>query len=286
MEYEDKLKVNKNIILMNGAKIVKEENTETALAAVTGTMPHMDSVTGYFVPETQDVSNQRWNDYLGGNSIALQNAIQADSKSIGLRKSPKGYGQLTTPEPLTLYAVMKLASSEAADGLCYALCKGVRPSTITRMAFNIISYGNKFNFASGDNDCQINGDLFNYHVMCAVRDGDNAITSSFCDGEYIAQTSFPVKMGTYKGYYTLNEEEYWAGQSPKNDPKDIDYLALIFCSSAHSPEQIKANSDWLYKKYISEEPMPDFPKGLRVYKDIVLMNGAKIYNEDGTEYFN
>lgn len=58
-----------------------------------------------------------------------------------------------------------------------------------------------------------------------------------------------------------------------------------FQMSAINTNNYNLQSDryiWLWKDVV--EAPPEAPKGIRIYKDIILMNGAKIYNEDGTEY--
>lgn len=48
-------------------------------------------------------------------------------------------------------------------------------------------------------------------------------------------------------------------------------------------EESKDFYQWLFDdRYIYNPPA----KAIKIYKDIILMNGAKIYNEDGTEYFS
>lgn len=249
------------------------------------TMPHMDGVTGYFVPETQDVSNQVWRDMLGGNSITLNGAIQSE-KAVGLRENPHSWGQLNIEEPIIIYIIVKYENDTLISRMSVppVLTKGVYSQNQQGYyAFNVRGDKNlEFWTASGNNDALINNsDTTSFHVMCIAKTGDNSKILTYLDGNYVSSTPNPTKMGSYKGFYMLNNISHWT--TPGVDyPWNFDYLMLAFGTQAHSAEQIKANSEWLYKNYISEEPDPY--KGLKVYKDIILMDGAKILNEDGTEY--
>lgn len=277
---------------MNGAKIEKGESARMALESErnVSTMPHMDGVAGYFVPETQDVSNQVWRDMLGGNSITLNGAIQA-GKAIGLRENPHSWGQLYIEEPVIIYIIVKYANDTLINKTSVppVLTKSVYDqSQQGYYAFNV--RGNKslaFWVSSGNNDAVINrSDTASFHVMCIAKTGNNSKISTYLDGDYAASTTNPAKMGSYKGFYMLNNMSHWTTSGTIDFPWNFDYLMLGFGTQAHSAEQIKANSEWLYNKYISEEPdpVPDPYKGIKIYKDIILMNGAKILNEDGTEY--
>lgn len=74
---------------------------------------------------------------------------------------------------------------------------------------------------------------------------------------------------------------YWTSAIGANGQTDNPKATLSKYEQAITTEEDKDFYEWLFdERYIYSNQT----KRIKIYKDIILMNGAKIYNEDGTEY--
>lgn len=207
----------------------------------TETMPHMDGVSGYFLVENAD--GRLWrNQLLLTDVISFTNdiVINEDAAHIHAGCSGNYYGLA----PRIIYLVLKsngISTNSTFGSTVFVLAD--------RLKFMYLkeARGGGFGFSDGSADIVINPPpklSTEYQVVALAIDGSQI--SLFIDGEKLATTTISPLSDT-----TLYNTKFATKKGSSIDSDgDYNMRFYAFGVSPHTDEQIKANSEWLMKKYL------------------------------------
>lgn len=217
-----------------------------SFSAVSGgadTMPVMNGITGYFVPESLNIKSGLWENclYNTDNNIVLTGgAIEGNS----LRLTPEDHGLFTAlSEPNIIYAVVRLNSDYSETVNCI-LTKGAKNAD-PGFGFNFLASENHIFYSSAAYDIYSDQDAGQYAVYSAVR--ENSKATFYING--VRRTSTVQSYtGNYENTFYLNYESF--GGTLLDTPSDLSFIMCAFGAEPHTAEQIALNSEWLLRRYV------------------------------------
>lgn len=211
-------------------------------------MPVTAGLVGYFDYKRQCTATL-WANRLGGENIAITGSATLNSDCLRL---PKGvYGEfVSSQEQEIIYCVYRTTQKTSSTGSVLAgwqhiVSKWFGTNT-DKVAF-CISTTPENTIAATSNNYSAVSTVTSYnewHIAVAVR--VNSTTAAlYVDGVHIGD--FAAVIGNYKGSYYLSRI--------RNDAYDVitsipvEYKMAAFGGTAHTAEQIAANTAWLKKYY-------------------------------------
>ncbi|MDE6031107.1 MAG: hypothetical protein K2G32_05750 [Oscillospiraceae bacterium] len=217
-------------------------------------MPDMSGITGYFIPPKISAESGRWENYLDGNDMILENGY-AEKIDDTLHICAGHGGTLNTPLPLTIYAVFRLAVPYSQTTYAPIITKGISRDG-DMLAFDLFSVGSANRICLNTNGCDIESDINSreFHVVCGVAGGSEAEKGMdlYVDGVLAEATkaagtvNYIADQSAYTGTYYINGK---VRGSTTTKATDVFYKMCAFGPQKHTPEQVALNSAWLISKY-------------------------------------
>lgn len=222
------------------------------------TMPFMDGIFSYFVPENILIEDRVWKNALPYQaSIQLVGDLSKMSLDDGLHLNSGAYGQIQSEQPNVIYAICKLTSN--ADKIASALVsKGLHT--------NCQPVGKDFSLYGYDTDAATNyaneyvysfgvyGDTTNvikkvsslkYTVCCMIRTG--TVAKLYCNGELIMTHQVASDFSaSYNSYMYINTEVRDTSINKFNSDGVYKFLAF---GRSFDENAVIQNSQWLMQKY-------------------------------------
>lgn len=222
------------------------------------TMPFMDGVFSYFVPENILIEDRVWKNAIPYQaSIQLVGDLSKMSLDDGLHLNSGAYGQIQSEQPNVIYAICKLTSN--ADKIASALVsKGLHT--------NCQPVGKDFSLYGYDTDAATNyaneyvysfgvyGDTTNvikkvsslkYTVCCMIRTG--TVAKLYCNGELIMTHQVASDFSaSYNSYMYINTEVRDTSINKFNSDGVYKFLAF---GRSFDENAVIQNSQWLMQKY-------------------------------------
>ena len=217
-------------------------------------MPDMSGITGYFISEKISAANGYWENYLSGNDIMLESGY-TEKIDDTLHICAGHGGTLSTPLPLTIYAVFRLAAPYSQTTYAPIITKGISRDG-DALAFDLFSVGSANQICLNTNGCDIESGINSreFHVVCAVA-GDSEANKGmnlYVDGVLTEQikaagaVNYIADYSAYTGTYYINGKVRGSSDTKSTDAF---YKMCAFGTQKHTPEQIALNSAWLINKY-------------------------------------
>lgn len=239
--------------------------------------PETEGLLAYY--NASSFKGTSWTDLSGnGNTMSFygshkENIKLIDTDAVRFTSKSRGKCSIST-EPLTIYVVARSISSGTGG---YSLLTSLeRDNQIQYTDFcpSFLNYNCNANTYNGDLKTSISGNS-SYHVICITRTKKEELISDtikyfgdlylYVDGELINQkiaNTYAESQCIFSGYrgniFINNRKKELDQISDKEhyDDNDIDnnfysydgtndYKLIAFCSTQHTAEQIKKNSDFL-----------------------------------------
>lgn len=225
------------------------------------TMPFMDGIFSYFVPENILIEDRVWKNAIPYQApIQLVGDLSKMSLDDGLHLNSGTYGQIQSEQPNVIYAICKLtsnpgklASALVSKGLhTYINPTGKDFSLFGYDTYGETNYANEYVYSLGVFGGPVNVvkkvSSLKYAVCCMTRTG--TVAKLYCNGELVmthqAASDFTA---LYNSYMYINTEV--RDNSVNNFNSDGVYKFLAFGRSVDENMVIQ-NSQWLMQKYSIE----------------------------------
>lgn len=218
-------------------------------------MPVMTGITGFFEPSGIDIANGVWHNAVGENDIILNGGTVENN---ALKFAVDEYGELEEiTEPDTYYIVFQKPDVGSDNERFFG--KGCTDNLYNYSRDLEMRVRNDITLLSltknGAPYCETIIDKLKYHVVVIANKKDiNTDTTNsvlwFVDSDLIGCITENVDKGNYDKKIYINR--YRRGEGTTHFPKTDTYIKMIAIGAEQSARDIIKNSEYLAKKFITE----------------------------------
>lgn len=209
------------------------------------TMPYTDGLNNIFIPDNFDAENQRWYNSAHSNYFATANAAR-DGGAVSFGTNAHGFVNIDIPT--ITYVIVRLNQFAASSDFVPVMSK--------RLTDNqpVVTYD--FLGTARDNTLRpyftgglvADNDFFDFAVYCFQHEGRDACF--YANGVLVGHHLFGDDVtDNYYGEYLLNRKVRGSNINAIN-PCGSAFKMIAFGTKNHTNEQVKANCEWLMKKYL------------------------------------